>query len=131
MAGLTGPGDGKMIDTLSRYPAIGSMATLTASGGGNMGYRFTCGGGAIMTGETGAANRTMIDIDRLPVAGLMAVVTGVAALDMGRRLARCCCAVMTGFTGPSDSKMIDTLGRNPATGCMAIPTASGGSNMIG
>ena len=91
-----------MIDTLGWYPATGGMAILTASGGGNMGYRFSWGRGAVMTGETGAANRTMINIDRLPAAGHMAVVTAIAALNMGGRLARSSGTVVAGLTGTGD-----------------------------
>ena len=62
MTGLTGPGDGKMIHTLGRYPATGCMAILTAIGGGNMGYRFTWGGGTVVARETGAGNGGMINM---------------------------------------------------------------------
>ena len=64
MTGLTSPGDGKMIDTLSRNPATGCMAILTAVGGGNMGCRFTRGGGTVVARETGAGNGGMINIHR-------------------------------------------------------------------
>ncbi len=118
-----------MIDTLGRYPATCGMTILTAIGGGNMGHRFAWGGGAVMARETGAGNRSMIDIHRLPASRYMAVATRVGSLRMIRGLAGSGCAVMTGLTGAGDGKMIDTLGRYPATGCMAILTAVGGGNM--
>ena len=118
-----------MIDTLGRNPATGGMAILTAIGGRNMGHRFAWGGGAVMARETGAGNRTMIDIHRLPASRYMAVAASIGSLRMIRGLAGSGCAVMTGLTGAGDGKMIDTLGRYPASGCMTILTAIGGRNM--
>ena len=129
MTGLTGAGNGKMIDTLGWNPATGCVAILTAVGGGNMCCRFTRGGGAVVTRETGAGNGGMIDIHCLPVAGHMAVSTSIGSLRMVGRLARSRSAVMTGLAGAGDGIMVHLGNSGPGRWHMATLTAIGCGNM--
>ena len=89
------------------------MATLTAVGGIDMSLVLAGGGVAVVTAETGAGGRAVVEVHRGPVRAHMATVALRRGADVSRRLAHSGRVVMTTGAGANHCRMVDGERRRP------------------